>query len=279
MDQFVKIIPFRDLSPRLAEGLPLCEHVACVRLSLGQEILHNQHAIRAEPNGEILKIIINDKVLYRTINKQIVVFKMVLSGYGYVLLIDCGSLRGDKVFNYKLRKWFSRVADDGYNLIAPDLAYSRVVQDMYQKAGHMACTSDYHHLEIDYEREVVRDFEIYDCCSMCLFVYMLPCCLCSAPLCIGRYCGHSNPIEHKEMLVDRGFGSDLRLHYCTDTTDPDLTIQGAFPAFVAQAPVQRDPASWGEYQPRAGMCCNSKSGASSGPAPGVVTVTQSPMRR
>jgi hypothetical protein len=241
----VQTAKYDQLTRFLKVNLSPSETVRVIRMNLNQETGYDTILMKATTSGSVLVFSIwldtnaLDKYtcIYKTINKQIIVFKMVLKNKPVILFVNCGPVRGMKCFyventyekgasgyNFGLQA-YSRWIVPGWNPLCPD----------YLPSDFRGVDNWEEHCEIDLIAHHVHHYA-YPPWILYGLTCLFPCCLCPQ-ICLARF-GNFYRIEDRDMYWAPIVDSAIKITEITNTdgSNPELTVGGLFPPYEPQGP-------------------------------------------
>jgi hypothetical protein len=237
---------FEHLSPKLRANLPSVDTIRIIQISIGEEIGYdNTILMRASSNGSVLVFTvwldarITDKCtrIYKTINKQVVLFKLVLRGKPLIVMVNCGALRGSKCFyvegtyekggsGFKFGlQAHQRWEVPGWNPLCPD----------FSPPSFRGADSWEELLSIDL---IARHVHHYAYPPRPLYLLSLLCCCCLCPqIALAGY-GNFYKIEDRDLFVAPSVDLDIKITEISnaDGNDPELRMPGLFAPLLPEGP-------------------------------------------
>eukprot|EP01040_Poterioochromonas_malhamensis_P012790 gene12790-14018_t len=244
----IQTVIYQQLPPRLKDGIPyISETLRIVLMRTNQDMNVDTALIRATLNGSILVITIWQDAqqvdqfhnIYKTLNQQLVLVKMLLRNRPVIVIINAGMTRGKECFqvsntyemggsgfNFGLQA-YSRWRVQDWNPVCPDY-----LPDQYQGIDLWE-----EHLELDPVGHHVHHYA-YPPPRLYFLSLCFPCCLCPQ-ICIARF-GNFYPVRERDLTITASKADDnIKILEISNAKvdDTDFTVGGVLPLIVKEEPI------------------------------------------
>jgi hypothetical protein len=243
-----KVLPSTAIPKILKDKLPISEKVWIVALDLGQSYVVDKVLIQTNLCDSILKFEVSDGlgdaknvgVLYKTINKQIVVVQMLIRNDPFIVVVNCGYHRGRKCLETPSVSTFPMGGNYVRNQCC-DMCVTHPVPNIWVSDSWIPiCSETVFDVKIRRRKTQMRVDEarnkvvLYDDsidCISCLGCLLNPLCWPCVPcfVCASRT-GNTYDMVDKSAWISKSFVHvTLKSVGDADVTDCDFSLNGEFP--------------------------------------------------